>query len=46
MKATIFALFALAGYDLCLRHSQGLHALGACVAGFGHAIGAWVFSTG
>ena len=46
MKAVLFALIALTGYDVVWRHSAGLHALGAGIAGFGDAIGAWVFSTG
>ena len=46
MKGVLLALSALVVYDVSMRHGAGLHDFGAAAAGFGHAIGAWVFSTG
>jgi hypothetical protein len=46
MKACLFALTALVFADLALDHGACLRAFEASVAGFGHAIGEWVFSTG
>ena len=46
MKAIIFALTVLLGVDLALYHGTHLHHLRDGAIGFGHSIGAWVYSPG
>ncbi len=38
---TVAALFV--AFDLTVRHGASMHALGAGLSAFGHAIGAWVY---